>query len=70
MQVIAYVYEDDVVATVLDLLVCDGDASRHTAGLLLNPEYRFAGVAVSAASGNNGPRLLVLQFVSESWQDK
>jgi hypothetical protein len=67
-QVIAYVYEDDVAATVLDLLVCDGDKTRHTAHLLLNAEYRFAGAALSSPAAG-APRLLVMQFVSDSWVD-
>ncbi len=64
-QVIAYVYEDDVQATVLDLLVCDGDNTRHTAKLLLNPKYQFAGIAC----GEGSPKLVVMQFVTESWSD-
>jgi hypothetical protein len=56
-----------VQASILDLLVCDGDSSRHTATLLLNPDYRFSGLAVSASG--SGPRLLVMQFVSDSWED-
>ena len=67
-QVIAFIYEDDVMATLLDLIVCDGDKSRHTAELLRNGDYRYAGVAVSRPS--KGPRLLVLQFVTDEWTDK
>lgn len=68
-QVIAFIYEDDVLATMQDLVVCDGDSSRHTAHLLLNPEYRFAGVSVGAQIKGQ-PRLLIMQFVTELWEDK
>lgn len=67
-QVIAYIYEDDVLATIMDLIVCDGDKTRHTAGLLRNADYKFGGLAIS--SPDKGPCLVVLQFVTEEWQDK
>jgi hypothetical protein len=66
--VIAYIYEDDVLATILDLLVCDGDSSRHTAKLLMNPQYHFGGVAVGEGAPSQ-PRLVVMQFVSEAWTE-
>ena len=56
-------------ATLLDLLVCDGDSSRHTANLLMNPEYKFGGAAVGNAPSGQ-PKLVVMQFVSVQWNDK
>jgi hypothetical protein len=68
-QIIAAIYEDDGLATVLDLLVCDGDSSRHTCKLLTDPKYKVAGLAVGDAPAKGQPRWMVLQLVSESWID-
>ena len=57
-------YDEDAVEMLLDLLVCDGDSSRHTRNLLLNPDYQIAGVGV----GTGNPQLAVVMLVSESWE--
>lgn len=39
-----------------------------SAKLLMNPQYKYGGVAVGDAKPGQ-PRLVVMQFVSESWTE-